>query len=219
MRLYQPAEETASAARQAALLLHAMPHADRVWVLGQLPAGQRSQLSTLVEELQQLGIPQDPGLIDLAVASGQANELQSAPLPITAEEIDALALERQFLEHLDAQGRMALSNLLRTEPPILVARFLALGQWPWKDAVLGQLGAVKRRQVEEYCQACVQTQEANSFATTLMTTVVEQLRAVLQKTSIQKTRKAEGPASRGAKLRSLWPQRFLRPFKRMGSSA
>ena len=141
--------DTQPAARRAALAVHALGPQDRAWLLGRLPPAQRERLVPLLEELQALGIPPRRDLLDEAVLR---RETQRAAVNVEVQEAPAAAprlgyvQQRAALAHVDAS---AVAKLLQNEPPGLIAQLLEVQAWPWRQAVLEQLGAVKRRRVEE----------------------------------------------------------------------
>lgn len=109
---------TAAGTRRAALLLHALPPPDRQWLLGSLPAAQRTALQSLLQELQTLGIEPDPGMLQrsLAPASHPLQELQ--PWQVAY-----------------------LARWLAAQPALVTVRLLAAHAWQWQGALLAQLPA------------------------------------------------------------------------------
>lgn len=118
--------EAAIANRRAALLVHAMPAADREWLLAELDPAHRSVLAALLEELRGLEIPRDPTLLQQLLDEEAAGdpERSLAALP-------AAALPR-------------LWDVLRGEHESVTATFLRAGAWPWRQAALQELGAPVR---------------------------------------------------------------------------
>lgn len=215
MTLYEPVSRVATPTRHAALLLHAMPPADRTWALEQLPPAQRAQLAALVEELQLLGIPRDPGLVDQAVNS-MANPLSAQQAQDSdARSGDLLPSVRQLLAQLDSDGCRELAVLLRNEPPVLVARLLARGPWPWENELLAQLGPVKRRQLEKFRASFDSGHGANAMVNAVIETVGEHLRAVLQ----QRPQRQATVARVSAGRRPRWPRNLMSAFRQTGKSA
>jgi hypothetical protein len=135
-------------ARRAALTVHALGRTDRVWLLAQLPAVERERLESMLEELAALGIPVDRGVLDEVVSSAPAEP--AAPL---AARVDTLPHKPvDFAQQQAALSRVdpaVLVKLLHKEPAGLIARVLASHAWPWRQAVLEQLGPAKRRHIEE----------------------------------------------------------------------
>jgi hypothetical protein len=140
-------------ARHAALLLHAMSPQDRSWMLESLPAAERAGLVPLLAELEALGIERDPGLIDDATAGASsaatpeqdfaAVALQPRsphPLPPVSDEAMLHALG-------DSQVR-ELVACMRTEPVGLIAEWLRLADWPWREDFLAALELGQRRRIE-----------------------------------------------------------------------
>ncbi len=90
MTLAEP--DTESNARRAALTVHALPPAEREWLLAQLGDGHRTRLQALLAELASLGIPQDPQVVRQALAAVPGHV--SGSLPIDAKALcEALAGE------------------------------------------------------------------------------------------------------------------------------
>lgn len=110
----------AASPRRAALLVHAMPPADREWLLGSLAPHHRVELELLLDELRELGIPRDEAML---------REIVAAP----PQARPATAVER--METITPAQVARLAHLLRQEPPQLAATLLALRAWPWKDTV------------------------------------------------------------------------------------
>jgi 7-keto-8-aminopelargonate synthetase-like enzyme len=77
--------------RLAALTLHAMAQQDRQWVLGRLAQHERQHLESLLVELIELGFPQDPALVQIAIE--RSRERGAEP----REEASALELARTLL--------------------------------------------------------------------------------------------------------------------------
>lgn len=130
--------DPAPALRRAALLLHAMPERDRAWLLGQLSEGERRTLSALLVELSRLGMPSDRRVLDEALA---------APPPVPARPVEDDRSEP--LTRVREAEASRLVAALREEPPVLVARLLRIADWPWRRALLTELGGVARRQIEQ----------------------------------------------------------------------
>ena len=117
--------------RHAALLLHTLGLDDRQWLLDRLPADERARLVALVAELESIGIPPAPDLLD-DLSPARVRPAGGRALPglanATPEDVDAV---------------------LSSEPVDLVARVFALGAWPWIDDVLARIPAPRRQQVLE----------------------------------------------------------------------
>jgi len=114
----------ASQSRRAALMAHALPKDDQAWLLAALPPARRSVLEPLLTELQVLGIPSDPALLD-------ALDAQQAPAP-PARACDTLLI-------LSAAQLRTLAKVLQQEDPAVAACLLALRRWAWRDALLAAM--------------------------------------------------------------------------------
>jgi hypothetical protein len=119
--------ERAVASRRAALLAHAMPAADREWLLAELDEGRRGVLAALLDDLRSLGIPRDPGLVRQLLDEEAAGD------------------PGRSLAALHSAGVAKLLEVLRGEPESVVGPFLRARAWPWRDAVLHELGAHAQR--------------------------------------------------------------------------
>jgi hypothetical protein len=113
--------------RHAALLLHGMATEDRVWLLSQLDAPQRASLMPLLEELAQLAIPPDAGLVTEAVQTTLAEGAFDASFDSLAAQVTALPVQK-------------VVEILRREPHAIVSRIVSMRAWPWRHAVVMQLG-------------------------------------------------------------------------------
>ena len=135
--------EADAALRRCALALHSVGQADRTWLLGQLPLSQRATLEQLVSELQTIGIPRDPQVARVALGSLRPASVDRNSPGETGDTGHA------------ADGGVSvappseLAQLLKDEPPALIAPVLGLESRERCDAVLIQLSASKRRQVQE----------------------------------------------------------------------
>ncbi|RYF42893.1 MAG: hypothetical protein EOO27_44810 [Comamonadaceae bacterium] len=121
--------------RQAALSLHAMSDHDRTWVLGALKPDQRARLQTLLAELRELGIPSDPAP---AATTG----------PVSGGK-DAMADTVPQLDMLNPRDVQILSEILRREPPAMVANVLWIREWAWHSAFMAQLSGAQRVRIHD----------------------------------------------------------------------
>lgn len=125
-------------ARHAALLLHAMAPVDRTWVLDALPPAERAGLLRLLAELEALGIERDPALIAHATSNAPpVDALQSMPMSGEAR-----------LRALDEAQVGEFIRIMRTESAELIAEWLRLAEWPWRENLLAALEPGQRRKVE-----------------------------------------------------------------------
>lgn len=122
-----------SAARRAALALHALGASDRHWILGQLGQAHRDVLTPLLGELGRLGIPADPDVVQAALRD--VNVQRSTDPDARVQAIWEADLSRMLV-------------LLRGESDELVARLLNLRAWPWAAALLERLGPTRARGIE-----------------------------------------------------------------------
>jgi predicted TIM-barrel fold metal-dependent hydrolase len=117
-----------------------MPAPDVDWLLGQLEEQDAARLRPLLEELRALGLPTQPDLLQAVRRPEPAAVPQDAPQH-----------PQELLRWLHGVEPHYLANVLRNEPPGLVARLLDSADWPWRAAVLEAQGPHRRRQIEECC--------------------------------------------------------------------
>ena len=133
-------------ARHAALLLYAMAERDRRWLLAALPAGQRTELQSLLAELDSLGITREPYLVDdLLDSAGHVVPTSRAGDPVAQA---TPVSDQDALGRLGAHQIQQLAQRLRGEPAGLVAQLLEVDAWPWRDRVLDALEPDHRQQVQ-----------------------------------------------------------------------
>lgn len=116
--------------RHAALTLHALPVADREWVLRRLDPQQQLLVEGHLEELRGLGIPAEMDLVRHAIR-------QSPPV----------ASESAWRATVAARSGGEMNDVLRGEPAALVARLLDLGPWSWEAEFLQALSPAARARV------------------------------------------------------------------------
>lgn len=119
----------AASQRQAALLVHALPSADREWLLGSLEPHDRVEMEGLLDELRELDIPPDSALLEKIVEAAPPRAARTSTI--------------ELLERLPASRIPVLVELLRSEPPRLVSTLLGMRAWPWKGEVARALGRVE----------------------------------------------------------------------------
>jgi hypothetical protein len=123
------ASDSRQQARRAALAVHGLAHADRDWLLAQLPTGDRERLWGLLQELTALGIPGDRGLLEdlmsaaplpalASASSGRASAMDSSPALVEAAQ-------RVTLSGLDS---VVIVKLLNSEPAGLIAHVPGRGR-------------------------------------------------------------------------------------------
>ncbi|MDQ8033152.1 MAG: hypothetical protein REJ50_14135 [Bordetella sp.] len=139
--------------RRAALLLHAMDAADRVWVLEALPAHAQAVLRPLVAELEALGLERDPALVEQALRAAEPPDhgaAMGAVPPVAGPGAPGILLpDEQFLMTLDAGQVRLLVAALGKEPPELIRLVLTTRAWPWHAALMQSLAESTRLRVQE----------------------------------------------------------------------
>lgn len=136
-------EHVAEPTRRAALVLHALSASDREWILRRLPRGASKVLRGLQGELDELGIPGDRALLEQF-----GTQVQAAHEQRTAQDQAGMSVA-QLCRILVPSDPARLAGLLREEPPQLIASFLQLNDWPWREQFVQQLGPLRRKQVTE----------------------------------------------------------------------
>ncbi|MBV8621502.1 MAG: hypothetical protein JOY84_21775 [Curvibacter sp.] len=131
--------------RQAALLLHGLAADDRIWALSQLPERQEQRMRELLDELRALGIPQDGRWVKEVVASTSDNE--SGPVTLPGSISDS-----EYFSKLAEPAVSVLVGLLRNEPDGLIARFLQVNAWSWRQNFMDQLPQPLRGRVAALLQ-------------------------------------------------------------------
>lgn len=129
----------AMGARRTALLLHTLAPADRVDMLAQFDAGQRTMLGKLLDELNTLGIPRDRDLLEQTMASLAVDGDDGAN-----GDADTAGL----VASLQSASAPDLLRLLADESAELTAGLLACAKWRWAADFLAGLDPFKRRQVQ-----------------------------------------------------------------------
>ncbi|MBL8515551.1 MAG: hypothetical protein JNM76_01170 [Betaproteobacteria bacterium] len=133
--------------RHAALIVHALPEAERGWIMGVLADHERQLLSPLLMELVQLGIPADTTLVGSVIAADHRSS--SAPIPhSSADDPGETQLLRSERYALDGTLIKVLARELSGEPTEMIALLLAADDWPWKTELLKKLPATVRVNVE-----------------------------------------------------------------------
>lgn len=120
----------AANSRHAALTLHALPPADREWVLRRLDPQQQLVVEGHLEELRGLCIPAEADLVRSALQQSPPAESESA-----------------WRAALAARSGAEMNEVLRVEPVALVARLLDLGPWTWEADFLQCLTPAARARI------------------------------------------------------------------------
>ncbi|MEN9864922.1 MAG: hypothetical protein RL748_512 [Pseudomonadota bacterium] len=121
--------------RRTAVVLHGLQAQDRQWMLAELPGADQAIVRSHLAELEALGF--QPGPDVLAAVQDLA-----ASVAMTADA--AVVSDVSGLQHATLQQ---MQTLLQDEPAALVARLLALQNWPWQEALLAALPAPQRQRI------------------------------------------------------------------------
>lgn len=125
--------------RQAALTLHALPEADCTWLLESLPAEDMAVLRPLLAELEALGIPRDPALLD---------PLFERRAPPAASGAFA------WPNRLDPAAVPVLERVLSREPVAVTRTLLSMHAWAWAPELLACMEQRRREQVQQRAVTC-----------------------------------------------------------------
>lgn len=201
--------ESGTPLRRAALMLHAMTPADCEWMLRQLPVASGERLRQLLGELADLGIPRDATLLKQLRAAPAAVrepvlEVESPPAkPAFASTADAIA----------AADPAHLATVLREEPAELVAMLLSLRDWPWREALLRQIGPLKARHImAQYAGAT--TRHGSASERVVLEALLRRLHATPAVAPLQPpVRALPAPALvKEASMGRAWLMQVLRPL-------
>lgn len=189
--------------RHAALVVYAMAPEDRTWVLDALTPAERALLLELLAELESLGIERDPALIEDATAGVVAWPKSAA---LAGAQGEPPMSDEAVLHALDSAQVQELVACLRTEPVGLIAVWVRLAEWPWREQMLNALEPGQRRRIE-----------ANLSATTLGFQVPPGMRAALISKMAARLRGrplAAAPSMPRRKLKHSFYQVFHRALSR-----
>ncbi len=143
------------AARRAALLLHALPPAAKRRVIARLDATEVARLKPLLEEIEQMGVPQTLG--------GDLRAL-TALLPAAPAGKPSL---REQVRDLSAED---VVQCLRACAPATVAQLLRADEWPWRQQALDRTSEPRRTEVRRHMRA-----ESAVLAPGVLTALCERL--------------------------------------------
>jgi hypothetical protein len=130
-------------ARQAALMLHALPADVRQRVMSKLDAAEAARLLPLLDELGDLGVSQSLG-----------DRLQRVILP--ADTGTSTQASSTTVADLAVYGQVArleadvVAKCLESCAPVTVAQLLRARDWPWKTQVLELMAESRRAAVHEW---------------------------------------------------------------------
>lgn len=140
----RPGFDAPHEARKAALVFHALSAEDRAWILANLPSEQGRRLQSLAKELETLGIPSDPGLVQEVISRGPAQHGGRS----TARSARGTHRDHPATRALEGVEPARLAHLLSKESPGLIAYLLDGHAWPWEVTLLRLLDAPLRSEVE-----------------------------------------------------------------------
>lgn len=123
--------------KKAALYLHGLNEEDASWMLQQLPEDKSSFLQTILDELQQLGIPKERTLLDDVLSSQQGIQAETAEREVS------------FLASIDAGD---IVSAFESESDEVFALFLSIHEWPWKEQALSGSG-LREQKLKYYTAA------------------------------------------------------------------
>lgn len=173
--------------RRAAVALHGLKAEDRQWMLAELPAADQQILQQYIDELDALGFSYGP---ELAV------DLAAKPItkPVKADEPENIA-PPGALQQLQKASAEQMLACLQDEPASLIARLIALHDWPWREALLTQMSALARQRVRTLLADSVANAPAPMLDDFLLDAVAARLRE--QSFIAPQTEAIQGPKKRG----------------------
>lgn len=125
--------------KRAAAALHSLSELERESMLRELPAADQEILRAHLRELRELGFEAQPGL-----------QLNAEDVRRMTEQEPELNLDAQAKSGLHSASARHLLACLEGEPPVLLARLLQAGPWPWQDEFLSLLDVQNRLQVQRF---------------------------------------------------------------------
>ena len=131
-----------SGLKQAALCLHSLEEADRLWLLEQLPESKRFELNMLLDELITLGIPQEQSWI----SGGLLKSSESEEKNLTEKQDDCDA------QNLLSANAVEIWQILKLESEAVISAIVYYRQWPWQSAVLKKYKKAHRRVLSKYAE-------------------------------------------------------------------
>lgn len=161
--------------RQAALLLHSLADVDRQWVLSALAVEQQIALRSLLQELHDLGIPDDKQLVASLLPKPRATgKLDTA----SHTQLGGTGGEAPDLKELNPKEIQALARLLNRESPGFVAKVLHLREWAWTEVLLNQLNLSQQQRVRAKLDA-LKREAAHVFESAVPLALEKAVRQVL----------------------------------------
>ncbi len=170
--------------QKAALSLHGMHIDDRQWLLERLPEAHRAPLVSMLDELEQLGIPREPMLLEEA----------EAPAP------DAPV--HPVVDRLRDQDARRLCDVLEAEPDAVIIGLVTGAAWPWTNELLQALPSTRR---EAIAAALADTQTAPPGRA--FVALCESALQVLQQTMNREAEPDDEPTTRRWRLLEYLPWR------------
>lgn len=116
--------------KKAALYLHGMDDDDASWMLQKLPEDKSVYLKKLMDELSELGIPKERTLL---------SDVGSEDRKLLINDADT---ECSKLSRVESHK---IITVFETESDELLAFFLSIYPWAWKQDVLSGLGLKEQR--------------------------------------------------------------------------
>ncbi len=175
--------ETDMSARSAALLLHALATPDREWVLQKLEPSDRARLRPMLAELQEMGIPADPAIVERTLGAmpflvADSSQLSSSAVGRGQDRTSDANADQ--IARLRSGAPTALAEVLRSEPPRVIATLFLIADWPWRAAVMAHLGPSVRGRVEIALADLKKDLAGVHSATALRASLLKQLCARLE---------------------------------------
>lgn len=137
--------------RKVALKLHGLETSDREWLFQQLPEEYHSDLRTMLQEMEEIGIPKD-GQEDRQSNTDFGNNLYvdekkdlSGLEEVQSEELPTNSHVPDYVNQIEQAPKLIVFELLDNEPNGVVATILAFYSWYWLREYLNRCKAKQRK--------------------------------------------------------------------------
>jgi hypothetical protein len=158
---------------------------------------QQAALRSLLQELRNLGIPDDKQLLASLLLKVPETGSPNLSAHTSSAEINSVAID---LEQLKPKEIQALARSLNRESAGFVAKVLHLQEWSWEQALLNQLTLSQEQRVRARLHA-LKRETAHVFESSAPLTLEKTVRQALI-TAIQESRNHEENVNTSTS--SLW---------------
>lgn len=126
--------------KKVALVLYRLGEKERCWMLEKLPNVSRNQIKTLIDQLEELGLPKG-----CSVWSGLDDQTTSIKIPET--EPKERKLPKKVICAVDRILPDYAASILNDEPIWVIVAVLSYSRWIWCDGYLSLIGEEKSKQI------------------------------------------------------------------------